>query len=73
MRHTTIAILVLLVCTVSPASADLGMTMTMSMNAGGMAIDGQMGNMTMVTTVTALTTDPIADEVFAPPAGYTKK
>ena len=33
----------------------------------------QMGNMTLVTTVTALTTDPIADEVFALPAGYTKK
>ena len=72
MRHTTIAVLVLLACTVSPASADLGMTMTMSMNAGGMAINGQM-DMTMVTTVTALTTDPIAGEVFALPAGYTKK
>jgi hypothetical protein len=73
MRHTIMAVLVLLVSTVSPASADLGMTMTMSMNAGGMAIDGQMVNLTMVTTVTALTTDPIADEVFALPAGYTKK
>jgi hypothetical protein len=29
--------------------------------------------MTMTTTVTALSTDPIADEVFALPAGYTKK
>ena len=33
----------------------------------------QIANMTMATTVTALTTDPIADEVFALPAGYTKK
>ena len=73
MKRAAVALLVLLVCTASPASADLGMTMTMSMNAGGMAINGQMGNMTMVTTVTALTTDPVADEVFALPAGYTKK
>jgi hypothetical protein len=29
--------------------------------------------MTMTMTVTALSTDPIADEVFALPAGYTKK
>ena len=42
MRHTTIAILVLLACTVSPASADLGMTMSMSMNAGGMAVNATM-------------------------------
>jgi hypothetical protein len=73
MKRAVVALLVLLVCTFSPASADLGMTMTVSMNASGMAIDGQMGNMTMVTTVTALTTDPIADEVFALPAGYAKK
>jgi hypothetical protein len=73
MKRAAVALLVLLVCTVSPASADLGMTMTMSMNAGGMATDGQMGNMTMVTTVTALTTDPIADEVFTLPAGYARK
>jgi hypothetical protein len=72
MKRAAVTLLVLLVCTVSPASADLGMTMTMSMNAGGMAINGQMGNMTMVTTVTALTTDPVADEVFALPAGYTR-
>jgi hypothetical protein len=42
MKRAAVALLVLLVCTVSPASADLGMTMTMSMNAGGMAINGQM-------------------------------
>jgi hypothetical protein len=33
----------------------------------------QFGNMTLVTTVTGLSTDPIADEVFALPAGYTKR
>ena len=49
MRHATIAILVLLVCAVSAASADLGMTMTLSMNAGGMAV-----NATMETRVKAL-------------------
>lgn len=38
MKHATVVLLVLLVCAVPPASADLGMTMTMSMNAGGMAI-----------------------------------
>jgi hypothetical protein len=73
MKRAPVALLVLLACTVSPASADLAMTMTMSMNAGGMAIDGQMANMTLVTTATALTTDPVADEVFALPAGYAKK
>jgi hypothetical protein len=49
MRHATIAILVLLVCAASPASADLGMTMTLSMNAGGMAV-----NATMETRIKAL-------------------
>ena len=49
MKHATIAILVLLVCAASPASADLGMTMTLSMNAGGMAV-----NATMETRVKAL-------------------
>ena len=73
MKRAAATLFVLLASTISPASADLGMTITMSMNVGGMATDGQMGNMTMVTTVTALTTDPIADEVFALPAGYTKK
>jgi hypothetical protein len=42
MKRAAVALFVLLVCTVSTASADLGMTMTMSMNAGGMAINGQM-------------------------------
>jgi hypothetical protein len=42
MKRAAVTLIVLLVCTVSPASADLGMTMTMSMNAGGMAVNGQM-------------------------------
>lgn len=42
MKRAAVTLIVLLVCAVSPASADLGMTMTMSMNAGGMAVNGQM-------------------------------
>ena len=49
MKRAAVAILVLFVCAVSPASADLGMTMTLSMNAGGMAV-----NATMETRVKAL-------------------
>jgi len=49
MKRAAVAILVLLVCTASPASADFGMTMMMSMNAGGMAV-----NATMETRVKAL-------------------
>ena len=47
----------------------------MSMEGTGQAAAAmaQVGNMTMTTTVTALSTDPIADEVFVLPAGYTKK
>jgi hypothetical protein len=47
--------------------------MTMEGTGQAAAALAQMGNMTMVTTVTALTTDPIAEEVFALPAGYTRK
>jgi hypothetical protein len=42
MRHTLAALALSLACTVSPASADLGMTMTMAMNAGGMAVNATM-------------------------------
>jgi hypothetical protein len=42
MRHTVTTLALLIVCAVSPASADLGMTMTMSMNAGGMAVNATM-------------------------------
>jgi hypothetical protein len=34
---------------------------------------GQMGNIAMTMTVTAISTDPIPDEKFQVPAGYTKK
>jgi len=37
------------------------------------AMMSQMGGMTMTFTVTAVSSGPIADEVFALPAGYTKK
>jgi len=59
--------------------ADAGIPLTQDYQ---MAIEGtgqaaaamaQFGNMTMSMTVTALSTDPIADEVFALPAGYAKK
>ena len=49
MKRAAVACFVLLVCTAAPAHADLGMTMTMSMNAGGMAV-----NATMETRVKAL-------------------
>ena len=49
-----------------PLSQEFQMTMEGTGQAA--AALAQMGNMTMVTTVTALTTDPIADEVFALPA-----
>lgn len=42
MKRIAVALLVLLACFVPPASADLGMTMTMAMNAGGMAVNATM-------------------------------
>lgn len=42
MRRAVVAIFVLFACPVSPASADLGMTMTWSMNAGGMSVNATM-------------------------------
>jgi hypothetical protein len=47
--------------------------MTMEGTGQAAAAMAQFGNMTMITTVTALSTDPIPDEVLALPAGYTKK
>jgi hypothetical protein len=60
------------------AMADAGIPLfqefQMTMQGTGQAAAvAQMSNMTMVMTVTALSTDPIADEVLALPAGYTKK
>jgi len=61
------------------AMADAGIPLAqefqMSLEGTGQAAAAlaQFGNMTMATTVTALSTDPIADDVFSLPAGYTKK
>ena len=49
MNRAGVAALAMLVCAVPAASADLAMTMTMSMNAGGMAV-----NATMETRIKAL-------------------
>ena len=61
------------------AMADAGIPLAqefhMSLEGTGQAAAAmaQFGNMTMATTVTALSTDPIADGVFSLPEGYTKK
>jgi hypothetical protein len=61
------------------AMAEAGIPMSqefrMSLEGTGQAAAmlAQMGNMVMTTTVTSLSTDAIADEVFVEPAGYTKK
>ena len=47
--------------------------MTLEGTGQAAAAMAQFGNMTMATTVTALSTDPIPDEALALPAGYTKK
>jgi hypothetical protein len=64
---------------VGKALADAGITMEqeihMTMEGTGQVAQmmGQMGDMTMKWTVTAISTDPIPDEKFVIPAGYTKK
>ena len=47
--------------------------MTLEGTGQAAAAMAQFGNMTMATTVTALSTDPLADEIFSLPAGYTKR
>jgi hypothetical protein len=54
-----------------PLAQDFQMTMEGTGQAA--AALAQMGNMTLVTTVTTLSTDAIPDEIFSLPAGYTKK
>jgi len=54
-----------------PLAQDFQMTLEGTGQAA--AAVAQFGNMTIVTTVTALSTDAIPDEVFSLPAGYTKK
>jgi hypothetical protein len=64
---------------VSKALAGAGITMEQEIHmttegTGQIAqMMAQMGGMTMKTTVTAISTDPIPDEKFVIPAGYTKK
>ena len=59
------------------AEAGIPMSQEFSMSLEGTgqaaAMLAQMGNMVMTMTVTSLSTDPVADDVFAEPAGYTKK
>jgi hypothetical protein len=61
--------------TMAEAGIPLAQEFRMSMEGTGQAaaMMSQMGNMTMTMTVTALSTDPIGDDVFVEPAGYTKK
>jgi hypothetical protein len=50
-----------------------GMQMSMSGEGEAAAMLSQMGSMKAPTTVTSLSTDTIADEKFAAPAGYAAK
>jgi hypothetical protein len=54
-----------------PLEQDIHMTMEGTGQVAQMM--GQMGEMTMKMTVTAISTDPIPDEKFKVPEGYTKK
>jgi len=54
-----------------PLAQEFQMTFEGTGQAG--AAIAQVGNMTIATTVTALSTDPIPDDVMALPAGYAKK
>lgn len=64
---------------VAKALADVGIPMDQEIGitvegTGQIAqMMGQMGNMSMKMTVTAISTDPIPDEKFKVPEGYTKK
>ncbi len=57
------------------AGLPMSQELTMAFEGTGQAAAAmsQMGAMTMSTTVTAISTDPIAADVFNLPAGYTKK
>jgi hypothetical protein len=57
------------------AGVPMAQEMTMVFEGTGErgAMMAQVGAMTMSTSVTALSTDAIADDVFVPPADYTKK
>jgi hypothetical protein len=61
--------------TMADAGIPLAQEFRMTMEGTGQAAAAlaQFGNMTMTMAVTALSTDPIADDVFALPAGYAKR
>lgn len=61
--------------TMAEAGIPMAQEFRMSLEGTGQAaaMMSQMGNMVMTLTVTSLSTDPIADDVFVQPAGYTKK
>lgn len=61
--------------TMAEAGIPMSQEFQMSLEGTGQAaaMMAQMGNMVMTTKVTSLSTDPIADGVFALPDGYTKK
>jgi hypothetical protein len=61
--------------TMAEAGIPMSQEFRMSLEGTGQAaaMMGQMGNMVMTMTVTSISTDAVADEVFAEPAGYTKK
>lgn len=67
------------VAEVSKALGDAGLLMEQELRltiegTGALAqMMGQMGNMTMTMKTTAISTDPIPDEKFAMPEGYTKR
>jgi hypothetical protein len=57
----------------SPAFADV--TMLIKMSGGGPmgALMGKMGGMSSTTSVQSVEASPLADDLFAPPAGYKLK
>jgi hypothetical protein len=61
--------------TMAEAGIPMAQEFRMSLEGTGQAaaMMSQMGNMVMTMTVTSLSTDVIAEDVFVPPAGYTKK
>lgn len=61
--------------TMAEAGIPMAQEFRMSLEGTGQAaaMMSQLGNMVMTTTVTALSTDTLAEDVFVLPAGYTRK
>ena len=61
--------------TMAEAGIPMAQEFRMSLEGTGQAaaMMSQMGNMVMTMTVTSLSTDALPDDLFVPPAGYTKK